>query len=60
MTFSFWVEPSPAPRGALAGKLPPGTEMEITGCKGRWAQVEGNKMAGWLDGESQCAYLITT
>jgi SH3-like domain-containing protein len=51
---------APTPGGALAGKLPPGTEMKITGCKGRWAQVEGNKMAGWLDGESQCAYLITT
>ena len=51
---------APNEGSALAGKLSPGTEVKITGCKGRWTQIEEKGLAGWLNGESQCAYLITT
>jgi len=51
---------APNPAAALAGKLSAGTQVKITGCKGSWAQIETKGMAGWLDRESQCAYLITT
>ena len=51
---------APSAGSAVAGKLPPGLEVKITGCKGSWAQIQSKSLTGWLDGESQCANTLTT
>ena len=50
----------PDPKSAVAGRLPPGAQVEIVGCKGGWLRVRAGKLIGWLDPESQCANTLTT
>ena len=49
----------PSARSAVAGKLPPGLEVRITGCKAHWARIQSKGLTGWIDGESQCANTLT-
>ena len=49
----------PSGRSAVVGKLPPGLEVKITGCKARWARIQSKGLTGWIDGESQCANTLT-
>lgn len=49
----------PSARSAVVGKLPPGLEVKIIGCKARWARIQSKGLTGWIDGESQCANTLT-
>lgn len=49
----------PNTKSAVTGRLPPGTQVEITGCKGGWLRVRAGRLDGWLAPESQCANTLT-
>ena len=49
----------PSGRSAVVGRLRPGLEVRITGCKAGWARIQSKGLTGWLDGESQCANTLT-
>jgi SH3-like domain-containing protein len=50
----------PSLRAAVVTRLPNETEVNLIGCKGRWAQVRHKNLEGWLDPDSQCYSTLTT
>jgi hypothetical protein len=50
----------PSLRAAVVTRLPNETEVNLIGCKGRWAQVRHKKFEGGLDPDSQCYSTLTT
>jgi SH3-like domain-containing protein len=50
----------PSARAAVVTRLPNETEVNLIGCKGRWAQVRHKNFEGWLDPASQCYSTLTT
>ena len=50
----------PSLRAAVVTRLPNETEVNLIGCRGRWAQVRYKNFEGWLDPDSQCYSTITT
>ena len=51
---------SPTKRASVVTRLPNETEVNLIGCRGRWAQVRHQTVEGWLDPESQCYSTLTT
>lgn len=51
---------SPTRRAAVVLRLPNETEVNLVGCRGRWAQVRHKGVEGWLDPDSQCHSTLTT
>ena len=47
-------------RSAVVLRLPNETEVNLTGCNGRWARVRHKNVEGWLDPDSQCHSTLTT
>lgn len=50
----------PSPRAGVVARLPNETEVNLIGCRGRWAQVRHQKIEGWLAPDSQCYSTLTT
>jgi SH3-like domain-containing protein len=50
----------PSLRAAVVLRLPNETEVNLVGCKGRWARVRHRQTEGWLAPDSQCHSTLTT
>jgi SH3-like domain-containing protein len=50
----------PSPRSAVVTRLPSEAEVNLVGCKGKWARVRHQKSEGWLAPDSQCHSTLTT
>jgi SH3-like domain-containing protein len=51
---------APSLRAGVVTRLPNETEVNLIGCRGRWAQVRYKNIEGWLAPDSQCYSTLTT